>query len=94
MDSKLRRKLGYLEPSFFNMYTYSDPFEKRILRSSMEIVVFYLLLISSQYVPKFIQNSVIVISTIVLCIFIIDFFWIVIQGIIKGVKKVIVRFTP
>lgn len=39
---KLRRRLGYLEPSFFNMYTYSAPKEKALLNILFAVMVMYI----------------------------------------------------
>ena len=44
MNSKLRRRLGYLEPSIINMYTYSAPTEKRVFRMIFELLAGYICL--------------------------------------------------
>lgn len=41
-NSKLRRRLGYLEPNVWSMYTYSNPEEKRLFRLVFEGVGMYL----------------------------------------------------
>lgn len=43
-NSYLRRKLGYLEPSFLQIYTYSSKSEKSTLRILMELCGMYLFL--------------------------------------------------
>jgi len=45
MNSKLRRKLGYLEVDLFAQYNYSSSFEKKLYRLSGEIIIIYLFLI-------------------------------------------------
>lgn len=44
MNSKLRRKLGYLEVDIFAQYNYSSSFEKKLYRLTGEITIAYLFL--------------------------------------------------
>lgn len=39
INSKLRRRLGYLESNMFGIYAYSAPKEKRLFRIIMEVVI-------------------------------------------------------
>ena len=41
MNSKLRRRLGYLEPDIFSMYKYSSPSDKRLVRIFLELLGIY-----------------------------------------------------
>lgn len=45
----LRRKLGYLEPSFLQLYTYSSDWEKFVLRILFESIIGYLFLFIFNY---------------------------------------------
>lgn len=44
MNTKLRKKLGYLEVDILAQYSYSSPFEKNLYRLTGELAVAYLLL--------------------------------------------------
>lgn len=44
MNSRLRKKLGYLEVDIFAQYNYSSPFEKKLYRLAGEITIAYLFL--------------------------------------------------
>lgn len=46
INSKLRHRLGYLEPNILNMYTYSSPTEKRFARIIIELMLAYLSLLA------------------------------------------------
>lgn len=48
----LRRRLGYLEPSQISMYTYLEPYEKCILRLSVELPSIYLLFLSLSFIKN------------------------------------------
>lgn len=42
MDSKLRKRLGYLEPNILSIYKYIAPVEKRVLKMFIEFIGCYL----------------------------------------------------
>lgn len=41
INSKLRHRLGYLEPNILNMYKYSAPIEKCFVRIVLDLIVIY-----------------------------------------------------
>jgi len=49
MNTKLRIRLGYLEPNIFTMYTYSNPSDKRMVRIMLEIMGIYIPAFISTY---------------------------------------------
>ena len=52
MDAKLRKRLGYLEPNFLSVYTYSQPSDKRILRIALEVLGAYVPAVLLAYVKN------------------------------------------
>lgn len=91
INGKLRRRLGYLEPGIFDMYTYSKPEAKRRFRMGMEIIVLCfiseLILIFSN---KQFQNICVSIATITLIAFCIELFMSIAEMIYTKVKMFIV----
>lgn len=72
----LRRRLGYLEPSQFSMYTYLEPSEKCIVRLSVELPIVYLLFLSLLFIKS--EMLKLVLSVI----FLLGLCWILIEFII------------
>lgn len=52
MDTKLRKRLGYLEPNFISVYTYSQPSDKRILRIALEVLGAYVPAVLLAYIKN------------------------------------------
>lgn len=91
MDIKLRRRLGYPEPNIFNVYTYANPFDKRLLRVALEMIFCDILaIVYTLALPTSITRIVVSLFAIILLMFIVDVFIAVIQMIYK---KVIIIFS-
>ena len=85
-NSKLRRRLGYLEPNLLSMYTYSAPFEKRVFRITYELAFTYLFVIIIAI------NEVKQVDIVMLLIFFVVFLIFVIEAIVliyESIKKLI-----
>lgn len=52
MNSKLRKRLGYLEPNILSIYKYIAPVEKRILKMLLEFMVCYLSITIVSFLPE------------------------------------------
>lgn len=64
-NSYLRRKLGYLEPSFFNIYSYSSSFDKRICELFLCLMIIYILAIFAPIFSKLEENKIIIIVCVI-----------------------------
>ena len=99
-DTKLRRRLGYLESNVFTMYTYSSPTDKRMIRLVLEVLAIYLPVFMMSYVSnQKIINTLAGISVSFVFIIIIEFI-IIITMVIKNkvtklflaIKNIILKF--
>lgn len=73
-DTKLRRRLGYMESNVFTMYTYSSPSDKRMIRLVLEVSAIYLPVFIMSYVSdQKIINSLAGISVSFIFVIIIEF---------------------
>lgn len=92
INSKLRRRLGYLEPDVFSVYKYLSPSDKRFIRIFLELAGVYLsiFLYSILKFTSF-QNVSIIIFCIVIFAFCIDVIGAIIQKIINEIKKLTVK---
>ena len=84
----LRRRLGYLEPNFFQIYAYSSKNEKSIFRILVELMVFYISFIISGLT----NNKIQIIFTWVVIIFTIIFMVELIILLCTNMYKVIISF--
>lgn len=75
-NSYLRRRLGYLEPNFIQLYKYSTPEAKSFFRITMGLCIVYITLILC-YIATNIFNTIIYIFTI--SIFTISCLWIILE---------------
>lgn len=100
-DTKLRRRLGYLESNVFTMYTYSSPTDKRMIRLVLEVLAIYLPVFMMSYVSnQKIINTLAGISVSFVFIIIIEFI-IIITMVIKNkvtklflaIKNIILKFV-
>lgn len=93
MDSNLRRRLGYLEPNILYLYVYAPPFEKRVLRISVESLWIYVFVVIISFFQestvKQLLNATVAIFFI---LFIIEVILLIIQLIRKGINKLAERF--
>ena len=71
-NSYLRRKLGYLEPSFSQIYTYMSKAEKSTFRILVELLCIYLFAFISDFFTCKIQSVLIFIASIFLIAMIIE----------------------
>ena len=74
--SYLRRRLGYLEPNFIELYKYAMPSAKSFFRIAIELFVIYVVLILCSITEK-ISNKIF--YEICLAIFIVIFIIIIIE---------------
>lgn len=84
----LRRRLGYLEPNFFQIYAYSSKNEKSIFRILVELMVFYISFIISGLT----NNKIQIIFIWVVIIFTIIFMVELIILLCTNMYKVIISF--
>ncbi len=87
-DTKLRRRLGYMESNVFTMYTYSSESDRRMLRLVMEIMGIYLPVFAMTYIKN--EDGIYALagtSAFFIIIFIGECGWVVIRFIIKGISK-------
>ena len=90
-DTKLRRRLGYLESNVFTMYTYSSPSDKRMIRLVFEFVFSYLPVFVMSYLSNGkLINSFVEISVLFICIFILEMTIVVIMVIKNWAIKVFI----
>lgn len=71
-NSYLRRRLGYLEPNFFQMYTYSSKAEKSTFRILLEIILIYIVTLVSDFFTENIPSVLIYFVSILLIIMLIE----------------------
>ncbi|EOS75065.1 hypothetical protein C819_02706 [Lachnospiraceae bacterium 10-1] len=67
----LRRRLGYLESGFVEMYKYSQPVEKSFFRVAIEMCFIYFLFIACYVVKNIFPTIFIILCVIVLFLFVI-----------------------
>lgn len=91
INIKLRRRLGYLEPTVFDMVRYSSSSEKRILRMLLEMLGIYVPAIIAPYVHDFFYNVVVAIFVVFFGIFVIELAILIIGLIWNGIKKIIIK---
>ena len=88
MNSKLRMRLGYLEPNGITIYTYSSPSEQRIIRMAIELLVAYISVIISTYVTnEDIMYFLVAICIIFSTVLFIEIVIVVVIAIGKGIIK-------
>lgn len=93
LNISLRRRLGYLEPNVLNMYTYSAPREKQLVRILVEVIGIYVSALSSSiiqnkdfYVIIFLIFGVSLVGFLFeIVIIVCTFVW---KGIIKAYEKI------
>jgi len=91
LEIKIRRRLGYLEPNIFVLYTYSSPIEKRVIRMTLEIMVGYIpLLIMSITNNEKMNRFCVTISMLFLGIFVIEFLVRIVINVFKLIGKGII----
>lgn len=91
INTKLRRRLGYLEPNVFDMYTSSAPCEKRTIRLLLEILGIYVPAIIAPYVPTFLDNVVYIVFLIAVCIFAVELVMLIGELTLIEMKKNITK---
>lgn len=74
-NSYLRRRLGYLEPSFMQIYKYSSSSEKSTFRILIEMILVYMLLIVGAITKNKIQLYCIIAFIAIAVILIIEILW-------------------
>lgn len=85
----LRRKLGYLEPNHFSLYTYLEPKDKSIIRLSLELPIIYLIFLILLFTSNEIARIAISIVFILgLCLIGIEIIIIVCSLIKKKLEKI------
>lgn len=92
INSKLRRRLGYLESNMFGIYTYSAPKEKRLFRIIMEVVILcifaeFTLFITYEPIQKICEAFLI----LFLLVLVIEFIAVGINNIFSKIRNVIVQ---
>lgn len=93
MDSNLRRRLGYLEPNIIYLYAYAPPFEKRILRISIESLLIYVFaVIISFFQEGTVKLALDVIFFVYVVVFIIEIAFLLIQCIFREGKKLVEKY--
>ena len=88
INSRLRRRLGYLEPSVLNMYTYSSSYEKHIVKITLEGMVMYVCGILSVTIRI---PEIKAITTIILLIAFFAFVCEIVTLICGGIKRLFGR---
>lgn len=92
INCKLRRRLGYLEPGIFELYTYSKPATRRGFRMSMEIIVLCLILELILIFPNVIfQNVCVSIGAIILMVFGVELFMGIVERVCTKIKLFVVK---
>lgn len=86
-NSYLRRRLGYLEPGIFQMYTYSSPTEKSMIRILLEFCFIYFLVIATTITKNNIQIIFIYLLILSTFIFIVEIVWLSILKLYYKIKK-------
>lgn len=71
-NSYLRRRLGYLEPNFFQIYTYSSKAEKSTFRILLEIILIYIVTLVSDFFTDNIPSVLIYFVSVLLIIMLIE----------------------
>ena len=92
MNGKLRRRLGYLEPGIFRIYTYSSPIEKCILGITLEFFFIYVSVIAFAIIKNFVLQCFF--SVVFLCaliFFIIDAIKLVLIGVKNTLRNMYKR---
>lgn len=79
----LRRRLGYLEPNFFQMYTYSSKNERSIFRILVEFIIIYFTFIIGGVTTNIIQIIFTWIAIIFAIIFIVELIILLCRGFYK-----------
>ena len=90
MDTKLRRRLGYLESNIFTMYTYSSPSEKKVARILLEMIGAYIPAVVLTYISN--EKSItlcVVISLLFFTILIIEALVTIVTLIIKRIGRLL-----
>ena len=89
-NSCLRRRLGYLEPSFAELYKYSTPSTKSLFRITIEFCVIYITLILCSITMNKL-NIVFSISTSIFFIFLIviicEIIWCLLRSLYYKIRK-------
>jgi len=89
-NSYLRRRLGYLEPGFIQLYKYSTPTSKSLFRIFMELSVTYISLIScvvSMNKFNIIFNISISIFAILVLLIIVELIWCLLRFLYYKIRK-------
>lgn len=89
MNTKLRIRLGYLEPNIFAMYTYSSPADKKMIRMLLEAMGIYMPALILPYMgnEKYI-NAVVSVSVICILVLVVEVLGAVVPRIFRCVLKV------
>lgn len=82
MNSKLRKRLGYLEPNILSIYKYIAPTEKRVLKMFIEFIVCYLFITIASFLAESNLKEVLILIAILLFMAIIGNFILVLLQII------------
>lgn len=90
-NSYLRRKLGYLEPGFFQLYKYSLPSTKSFIRLIGEFCVMYMSVVLSTILTNF-ENKIYVNVTLIIfslftLIFILELVWCFLRFLYYKIRK-------
>lgn len=89
-NSYLRRRLGYLEPSFVQLYKYSTPSTKSLFRITIEFCIIYIILILCSITMNrcnAIFNIAVIIFYIFLIMIICEIIWCLLRFLYYKVKK-------
>lgn len=83
----LRRRLGYLEPNFLQIYTYSSRLEKSTFRLLFEITILYICAIFYSFSKGILQNILLYITCFSTIIIFLEFLIFLFMTLISKVKK-------
>ena len=90
-NSYLRRRLGYLEPSFLQLYKYSMPSTKSLMRITLEFCIIYFALILSS-ITRNLENSIyfeitFIVFMVFFLIMIMEILWCFIRFLYYKIRK-------
>ena len=83
----LRRRLGYLEPNFLQIYTYSSRLEKSTFRLLFEFTILYICAIFYSFSKGILQNILLYITCFSIIIIFLEFLIFLFMTLISKVKK-------
>lgn len=82
ISSVLRRRLGYLDGTFFEIYQYCDPLDKRQIEIIVEFLVIYVLIAFSYIINIWwIQYILIAIALLIGLVMVVELLWVLVNFI-------------